>query len=161
VSISDEGNDLGVRTRIHNLWQGAHPFDDLQSWTEKVYGMAPTADTKFFGPLHNGRLKSKPIEPVGEYGASDASARYEYPGSVSRHLISLRTYGLAHRVEEIEVPAAYGDDQADNTQQGADCRHESQPSDGATTDETAAQGHIWSVASGPTSNPNVAERPLD
>ena len=47
--------------------------------------MAATANTKFFGPFHNGRLKTKPIEPIGEYGTRDAGTRYEYPGSVSCH----------------------------------------------------------------------------
>ena len=34
--------------------------------------MAAAGDTKFFGHLHDGRLKTKPAEPVGEYGAGDA-----------------------------------------------------------------------------------------
>lgn len=58
--------------------------------------MAATADTKFFGPFHNGRLITKSIEPVGEYGTRDAGTRYEYPGSVSSPLISL-SRGLAAR----------------------------------------------------------------
>jgi hypothetical protein len=36
MSVSDEGNDLGVRASILNLRQSAHPIDDLQSRIEEV-----------------------------------------------------------------------------------------------------------------------------
>jgi hypothetical protein len=67
-------NDLGVRARILNLRQCAHPLDDLQGWTEKVHGMAPATETKFFGLLDDGGLEPEPVQPVAEYRAGDAGA---------------------------------------------------------------------------------------
>jgi hypothetical protein len=54
-------NDMiSVRVRILNLQQRAHPLDDLQGWTEKVHGMAPATETKFFGQLDDSGLEPRP-----------------------------------------------------------------------------------------------------
>ena len=67
VSVSDEGDDLGVGARILHLPQDVHPLDDLQSRTEKVYGVAAAAEAKLFGSLHHGRVEPKSAQPVGDH----------------------------------------------------------------------------------------------
>jgi hypothetical protein len=73
-----------VRARILNLRQHAHPLDDLQGWTEKIHGMPPTTETKFFGPLDDGGLEPEPAEPVAEYRAGDARAGDEHATTAHR-----------------------------------------------------------------------------
>jgi hypothetical protein len=87
MSVSDEGNDLGVRASILNLRQSAHPIDDLQSRIEEVNGMAATAETKLFSPLHDGGLEPELVEPVGEHRAGDTGTRDEHASTVHRQII--------------------------------------------------------------------------
>jgi hypothetical protein len=93
MPFSDEGDDLGVRARILNLRQDAHPLHDLQGGIEKIYGMTTAPKPECFRPLHDGGSKPEPVEPVREHRTSHARTRDEHPSSGSRDVISLRIYG--------------------------------------------------------------------
>lgn len=75
------------------LRKDTHPLDDLQCWTEEVDGMAAAAETQLFGPLHDGRSESEPVEPVRQYRASNTGAGNQHAWGDHRHVISLRICG--------------------------------------------------------------------